>query len=74
MSSLAYFSRVTGGCAVTQWRRRGPLWVERKEAQGERKGKSSFSLDVSVHLNRQAECERSLPFYHVNSNYLEVSN
>ena len=48
--------------------------MERKEAQGERKGKSSFSLDVSVHLNRQAECERSLPFYHVNSNELEVSN
>lgn len=48
--------------------------MERKEAQGEKKGKSSFSLDVSVHLNRQVECERSLPFYHENSNYLEVSN
>ena len=74
MSSLAYFSRVTGGCAVSKRGRRGSLWVERKEAQGKRKGKSSFSLDVSVHLNRQAECERSLPFYLLNSNYLEVSN
>lgn len=55
MSSLAYFSRVAGGCAVTQRGRRGSLKVERKEAQGERKGKSSFSLDVSVHLNRQVE-------------------
>ena len=59
---------------MTKRGRRGSLWVERKEAQGKRKRKSSFSLDVSVHLNRQVECVRSLPFYHVNSNYLEVSN